>query len=704
MAITAIKGRKRKDSKKDSQVHLEKDPKERDLLSELNLANQEIAEQLIEKKKREDELAIAHIELVFQEHEKDMRAKELVVANSELAYQTSEKAKRAEELDIANKELEYQTSEKANRASELVLANKELEYQTLEKADRASELDIANKELEYQTSEKANRASELVIANKELAYQTSEKADRASELLVANIELAYQTSEKEERASELRIANKELAYQTSEKADRASELKLAKSELAYQTTEKADRASELKVANTELAYQTSEKADRATELKIANIELAYQTSEKANRASELKIANSELEYQTSEKADRASELKIANKELAYQTTEKADRASELKIANKELAYQTAEKQKRADEFIIINNTLINQYEKIENLTYRDQTTGLYNRKYFLKMLENYDHDENLPISVIVGDVNGLALINDSFGNAPVDEIMIKVSKLLKKFVRREDVIFRLNHGGFAIILPRTDYDTSSKIVHDLKLQASQEKVGHFDISISCGVQTKGSLKTKLKEIIQSAYEELITNKKAESTLVEHNTINLIMKMLFEKNSREMLHSARVGKICERIAQRMNLSQDVTNSIRMAGMLHDIGKIGIDEAILNKVGKLDDQEWKEVKKHTEIGYRILSASNEFANFAEDVLKHHERMDGKGYPKGIKGEDISLTSRIISIADTYDALTSDRPYRSALSEEVAIKEIVKSSGHQFDPAIVEIFVNLLQEQRI
>ncbi|KAF0223793.1 MAG: diguanylate cyclase and metal dependent phosphohydrolase [Erysipelotrichaceae bacterium] len=216
----------------------------------------------------------------------------------------------------------------------------------------------------------------------------------------------------------------------------------------------------------------------------------YQTSDKANRASELNVANKELAYQTSEKADRASELDIANKELAFQTSEKADRASELKIANTELAFQSAEKQKRADEFIIVNQTLINQNEKIENLTYRDQSTGLYNRKYLMKVLKNYDHDENLPISIIVGDVNGLGLINDSFGYATVDEIMIRVSKLLKKFVRKEDVIFRLNNGGFALILLKTDYESSSKIVQELKLQASQEKVSHFDISISCGLQTK----------------------------------------------------------------------------------------------------------------------------------------------------------------------------------------------------------------------
>ena len=348
-----------------------------------------------------------------------------------------------------------------------------------------------------------------------------------------------------------------------------SELNLANQKIAELLIEKKKREDELAIAHIELVFQEHEKDMRAQELIVANTELAYQTSEKADRASELDIANTELAYQTSEKASCAFELDIANTELAYQTSEKADRASELEIANTELAFQSDEKQKRADEFIIVNQTLINQNEKIENLTYRDQTTGLYNRKYFLKVLKNYDHDENLPISIIVGAVNGLALINDSFGYATVDEIMIKVSKLLKKFVRKEDVIFRVNNGGFALILPKTDFEASSKLVHDLKLQASQEKVSHFNISISCGVQTKISNTVELKDAIQKAYEELVANKKTEGTLVEHNTINLIMKMLFEKNSREMLHSARVGMICECIAKKMNLNQEIIENIKMS---------------------------------------------------------------------------------------------------------------------------------------
>lgn len=694
-----------------------------ELETKLNVANKAISDQLIEKKKREEELAKAQKELVYQEGEKAKRAQELEIAKTELAYQNSEKADRASELAVANQELKFQQKEKEDRADELGIANKELAYQSSEKADRASELVTANQELIYQKGEKAKRAQELKIANKELAYQSSEKADRASELIIATKELLYQSNEKKNRADELGVAQIELAHQTSEKADRVFELAFANQELAhqrnekrrrekeldkanlelaYQKEEKKQREAELILANKELAFQSSEKADRASELITANKELIYQKGEKAKRAQELVIANQELAYQTSEKANRAFELDIANKELIFQKSEKADRASELDTANKELIYQIGEKEKRAAEFVIVNEAMINQNQVIENLTYHDQLTGLYNRKYFIEAIKYYDLPSKLPISVIMGDINGLALINDSLGYTTVEEIVMKVTALLRKVVRKSDVIIRLNNGEFALILPKTSYEKAETMVSALKANAEKEKAGSFDISISCGVQSKTTQETDINQTIKEAFESLNKNKKIESQAVENNTIGLIMKMLFEKNNREMLHSSRVSELCKNVAMKMHFEQSVVDRIRTTGMLHDIGKIGIDEKILNKPGKLDEREWEEIKKHCEIGHRILSASNEFVTHAEDVLKHHERMDGKGYPKGIHGADISLVAKIISISDTYDALTSDRTYRSALSEEDALQEIIRCSGVQFDPQIVVVFVDMIREK--
>ena len=126
------------------------------------------------------------------------------------------------------------------------------------------------------------------------------------------------------------------------------------------------------------------------------------------------------------------------------------------------------------------------------------------------------------------------------------------------------------------------------------------------------------------------------------------------------------------------------------------MLHDIGKIALDENLLNKPGKLTEDEWKEIKRHPEIGYRILSTVNDMADMASYVLYHHDRWDGQGYPKGLKGDEIPFMSRIITIADAYDAMTSDRSYRSALPKEVVIAELQKNSGIQFDPELIRVFI--------
>ncbi|MHB8096759.1 MAG: HD domain-containing phosphohydrolase [Erysipelotrichaceae bacterium] len=737
-------------------------PKDRDLLTELNRANKEIAEQIIQKNKREDELKIANKELryqqsekadraselvlaneelefqkqekqnranelniankelAFQKKEKQDRADELVIANEELSFQTSEKADRNTELKLANKELRYQQSEKADRASELIIANKELKKQKKEKQDRASELNSANKELFYQTSEKADRASELVIANKELAYQKQEKQDRADELSIANKELTYQMSEKEKRASELNVANKELAYQTIEKANRASELKVANKELAYQTIEKADRASELVIANEELAYQKKEKKNRADELIIANKELAFQKKEKKNRSDELILANKELDYQTTEKKDRASELVIANVELAYQKQEKQNRSNELKIANKELAFQKKEKKNRADELILANKELdyqttektdrakelviikknmINKDIQIENMQYRSELPGLFSRKYFVEALIKYDIEENLPISIIMGDINGLAIIDDSLGQSTVDDILSKIFLVLKKISRKNDVVIGFSNGEFGLILPKTNELKANEVVS--KLRTLKEKVGFIDVSISCNTKTKLNKEVELDAIVKEAVEELNNNRTTQKVSHENNTTNLIMEMLFEKNHREMLHSTRVSTLCEKLAKKLGFDKGMVDRIRKTGMLHDIGKIGIDEDILNKNDKLSDKEWNEIKKHPIIGYRILNASEEFTVHAKDVLQHHERIDGKGYPNAIKGDEISITAKIISIADTYDALISERTYKTPMTKEDALKEIKRCSNTQFDEEIVNSFIEMINE---
>lgn len=489
----------------------------------------------------------------------------------------------------------------------------------------------------------------------------------------------------------------------SSERDLLKELNVAKKEIAQQVVELKEREDEFEVAEKELAIQTKEKEEMADELSTANKELKHQEDEKQNRIDELSSTQTELDGYKKDKKIRIKELGVAKKELAFQNSEKADRASELVVANKELIHQEIEKHKKEAEFIVIKKAIISKSVEIENLTFQTQMSGLNNRKYFLDALKSYDFLGNLPISIIMGDINGLAIIKDSLGSTMVDVILTSVVKILSRVVRKSDISICFSNGEFALILPKTSSEKSKEIIRKLKAFATKEKAGNFDVSISCGTHTKTKMEMNLEETVTEALAELNDDKKTEGTIVENDTIGLIMEMLFEKNSREMYHSSRVGEICESLAKKLNFDHGVVDRIRTTGMFHDIGKIGIDEKILNKPGKLDEHEWNEIKKHPEIGYRILSASNEFIMHANDVLQHHERIDGKGYPKGIKGDEISLVAKIIAIADTYDALTSERTYRETLSEDDAIEEIKRCSGTQFDSEVVKVFESMMREKR-
>ncbi|MGE5626681.1 MAG: PAS domain S-box protein [Solirubrobacterales bacterium] len=335
--------------------------------------------------------------------------------------------------------------------------------------------------------------------------------------------------------------------------------------------------------------------------------------------------------------------------------------------------------------------------ELKYLSYHDQLTGLYNRRFFEEQLKVIDKEINFPLSVFMADVNGLKLVNDSFGHTRGDELLKKVVEILRKCCKAEDIIARLGGDEFVILSPKTTAEDAREKAAGIKAEALQHKSGSVDISISIGFETKYSAEENILGIIKKAEDHMYKNKLFESPSMRGKTINTIISTLHEKNKREEQHSHRVSALCVSIGQALGLNSEEIAELKTVGLLHDIGKIAIDENILNKPGKLTELEWEVIKRHSEIGYRILGTVSHMSEMAEYVLAHHERWDGKGYPKGLKGEKIPLNSRIICIADTYDAMTSERSYRSAMSEETAIKEILDNAGTQFDPKLAEIFVN-------
>jgi len=342
-------------------------------------------------------------------------------------------------------------------------------------------------------------------------------------------------------------------------------------------------------------------------------------------------------------------------------------------------------------------------EQLLYISYHDHMTGLYNRRFFEEELKKIDIEDNLPLSIIMCDINGLKLVNDSFGHDAGDELLKSAAKIIKRACRKKDIIARLGGDEFVILLKNTTASESVRIANQIKEFASNERVANIELSISYGYDTKTDAEQSIVEIIANAENHMYRHKLYERSSLRSKTIDFIMNTLFEKSNRELFHSKRVSAISKEIAAKMNLSKDAVNQVGIAGLIHDIGKIGIDEKILNKNGQLTDAERKDIEKHPEMGWRLLSSTDEFAELAQFVLTHHEKWDGSGYPSGLKGEAIPLEARILAVADAYDAMTSERTYKKGISPEEAVQELKRCSGTHFDPDIVEIFVSQVHKDK-
>ncbi len=343
-------------------------------------------------------------------------------------------------------------------------------------------------------------------------------------------------------------------------------------------------------------------------------------------------------------------------------------------------------------------------EEVLYLSYYDQLTGLYNRRFYEEELKRINTCRNLPITLVLADVNGLKLTNDAFGHSLGDDLLKRVAEVFKQECRAEDVIARIGGDEFVFLLPKTEEEEAQGIIERICRQVSEKNNENIICSVSFGWATKHYLKEDIRKVFMQAEDLMYRNKLAESSSMRNETIKLITKTLHQRNRREQLHCERVSKLCELIGNAMRLSPDSVRELKMAGLLHDIGKIGIDESVLNKKGKLTELEWADMKRHPEIGYHILRSVNEFAPIAQYVLHHHERMDGKGYPRQLSGDEIPLQSKIISIADAYDAMTSHRAYRGDMSLSEVIAEFKRNAGSQFDEEILKVFIDQILKQRV
>ena len=339
-------------------------------------------------------------------------------------------------------------------------------------------------------------------------------------------------------------------------------------------------------------------------------------------------------------------------------------------------------------------------EKMKYLIMYDSLTGVYNRGYCEIEMARLDKEGQLPISIILGDLNCLKLINDTFGHKKGDQVLASAANIMKNAAPGH-IIGRWGGDEFIIVMPGTNADQAVEIMKQIKGMCREHKDDNVPLDISLGTAAKERPGQDLENAIETADNMLYRNKLAESRLIRKSISDCLTSILLDKNIETEEHVVRMKEMAYLVARHMGLSPKEREDLAMVAFMHDIGKISIPDHILNKPGKLTPEEWEIMKKHSAIGYRITMSSDEFAHISQSVLSHHERWDGKGYPQGLKGNDIPLPARITSVIDAYDAMTHTRVYRKAISIEDALAEIERYSGTQFDPGITRLFIQIIRE---
>ncbi len=331
----------------------------------------------------------------------------------------------------------------------------------------------------------------------------------------------------------------------------------------------------------------------------------------------------------------------------------------------------------------------------------DFLTGVYNRRYYEEKRAEFDREKCLPLSVMVVDINGVRLINESYGFQAGDLLIMETAKLLHNCIGENDFLARTGGDEFCILMPNTDQNSASALMRKINEAYETRNLSITDpsqkISLCLGFSTKQSMKDSFSTAEQQALRYMRKQKLMETKSHLSSTFVSILATLDAKSHETKEHAERISSLTKRIGEKLELPQKDMDNLRLLSVLHDIGKIGIPDNILNKPDKLTAEEWSFMKKHTVIGKKIVQSVPDLESIADCILYHHERWDGNGYPDGLSGENIPLLSRVLALVDAYDAMTSDRIYRKALSREDAIAEIRRNSGKQFDPKIADIFVN-------
>ena len=401
----------------------------------------------------------------------------------------------------------------------------------------------------------------------------------------------------------------------------------------------------------------------------------------------------------------------------------------------------AEKEREA-----LNREIVTTNRRLKQLALKDSQTGLYNHHYLNEVLEpefyrakRYGH----PFSIIMIDIDYFKSVNDLYGHEFGDLVLKQFATHLRKLVRKYDIIIRYGGEEFLVLSPASDrtkaFAMSQRLLesinmysfgdkkHVIKLKLSVAVAAYPDDTIAKGmdlvdladkiiakvkedggntVYTSADIKKPKRLFLEGADIKFLKEKIARLTrrgkqsLIE--SIFAFAKTIEMRDHYTGKHAESTVRYSTEIGRALNISREEIEHLKQAAVLHDLGKVGISDKILHKKSKLSTKEYDEIKRHPQIAADIIRPIQFMHDIIPLILYHHERWDGKGYPAGLKSEEIPLGARIISIADVYQALTSDRPYRKAFSKKQAMKILKDGAGTQFDPVIVKVFLDILKKE--
>jgi diguanylate cyclase (GGDEF)-like protein/putative nucleotidyltransferase with HDIG domain len=368
------------------------------------------------------------------------------------------------------------------------------------------------------------------------------------------------------------------------------------------------------------------------------------------------------------------------------------------------------------------------YTQLEQKSRIDGLTGLFNRRHFEEQLseEVSRHSRYGDVfSIFMIDLDNFKAYNDTYGHPAGDILLGQIGKIIRSSVRNVDHAFRYGGDEFVVILPQTARDDAYVVAERVRGQIAEEmEKKAIAVTCSIGLASYPSDGAVADELVYMADNALYRAKRTGGNRIflsskilsepldeggipwidtKHNGLSTVYALVSAVEARDPYtygHSKKVNIYAMALAEAVGLSPDDVSKLSTAALLHDIGKISIPDGVLNKKGKLNREDWEAIKAHPKLGANIVSNIPNLAPCASSILHHHERWDGSGYPEGLKGEEIPLGARILAIADSFEAMTSARPYRSAWSLEEVVKELRQGAGTQFDPKLAEVFVGIIE----